>query len=126
MHFSDSSKSNDTTESSKASTSMDRILSYWQYYHRKNFTFFGELYSFVITGVYFLSIIKSSLLSSNHYHLPITSSSQHHYYHQIIIILPSHHHPQLVKITSLITSAGKHYISWKVLKPRREKKGVRL
>ena len=56
----------------------------------------------------------------------ITSSSQHHYYHQIIIILPSHHHPQLVKITSLITSARKHYISWKVLKPRREKKGVRL
>ena len=67
--------------------------------------------------------------SSNHHHyhhIIITLSSQHHHYHQIIIILPSHHHPQLVKITSLITSAGKHYISWKVLKPRREKKGVRL
>ena len=85
MHFSDSSKSNDTTESSEASTSMSRFMSYWQYYHRKNSPFlesFSHVWSQGFTfhpssnhHHYHHIIITTSLLSSNHYHLTITSSS---------------------------------------------------
>ena len=49
----------------------------------------------------------------HYHHFIITLSSHHHHYHQIIITLSSRCHPQLVKITSLITSAGKDCISWK-------------
>ena len=123
MHFSDYSRSSDSSGSREARASMGRLLSYWQYYRRKIHLLWRALVICDHRGFTFHP-------SSNHHHyhhIIITLSSQHHHYHQIIIILPSHHHPQLVKITSLITSAGKDYISWKVLKPRREKKGgVRL
>ena len=113
MHFSDSSKSNDTTESSKASTSMSRFMSYWQYYHRKNSPFLESFIHLWSQGFHLSSIIKSSLSSSHHHHILITSSS--------------HHHPQSVKITSNIKSAGNYYISWKDSQSRKEKKkGVRL
>ena len=85
MHFSDSSKSNDSTESSEASTSMGRILSYWQCYHRKIHLLWRALVICDHRGFtfhpssnhhhYHHIIITTSLLSSNHYHLTITSSS---------------------------------------------------
>ena len=116
MQSSDFSQSSDSSGSREARASMGRLLSYWQYYRRKIHLLWRALdicdhrgFTFHPSSNhhhYHHIIITTSLLSSNHYHLPITSSSQHHYYHQIIIILPSHHHPQLVKITSLITSAG--------------------
>ena len=109
MHFSDSSRSSNSSGSREARASMGRLLSYWQYYRRKIHLLWRALVICDHRGFTFHP-------SSNHHHyhhIIITLSSQHHHYHQIIIILPSHHHPQLVKITSLITSAGKDYISWK-------------
>ena len=50
---------------------------------------------------------------------PLNSPSHHHH---IIITSSLHNHPQPVKITSIITSAGKEYISWKGSQPQKEKK----
>ena len=109
MHFSDSSKSSDSSRSSGASASVSQLLSYWQYYRRKFHLLWRALFICDHRGFTF----HPSSNYHHYHHFIITLSSHHHHYHQIIITLSSHCHPQLVKITSLITSAGKDYISWK-------------
>ena len=112
MHFSDFSRSSDSSGSREARASMVRLLSYWQYYHRKispSLESFIHLWS---QGFYLSSIIKSSP-SSSHYHHVITIiiKSTSPYHHVITIIITSS--PQSVKITFIIASAGKDCISWK-------------
>ena len=124
MHFSDFSRSSDSSGSREARASMVRLLSYWQYYHRKispSLESFIHLWS---QGFYLSSIIKSSP-SSSHYHHVITIiiKSTSPYHHVITIIITSS--PQSVKITFIIASAGKIASAEKVLKPRREKREKR-
>ena len=111
MHFSDFSRSSDSSGSREARASMVRLLSYWQYYHRKispSLESFIHLWS---QGFHLSSIIKSSP-SSSHYHHVITIiiKSTSPYHHVITIIITSS--PQSVKITFIIASAGKDCISW--------------
>ena len=113
MHVSDSSKSSDSSRSSGASASVSQLLSYWQYYRRKFHLLWRALFICDHRGFTF----HPSLNHHHYHHIVITSSPLSSNYHHLIITWS----PQLVKITSLITSSGK------VLKPRREKKkGVRL
>ena len=107
MHFSDSSKSSDSSRSGGASASVSQLLSYWQYYRRKFHLLWRALFICDHRGFTF----HPSSNYHHYHHFIITLSSHHHHYHQIIITLSSRCHPQLVKITSLIPSAGKDYIS---------------
>ena len=90
MHFSDFSRSSDSSGSREARASMVRLLSYWQYYHRK---ISPSLESFILLwsqGFHLSSIIKSSP-SSSHYHHVITIiiKSTSPYHHVITIIITS-------------------------------------
>ena len=90
MHFSDFSRSSDSSGSREARASMVRLLSYWQYYHRK---ISPSLESFILLwsqGFHLSSIIKS-LPSSSHYHHVITIiiKSTSPYHHVITIIITS-------------------------------------
>ena len=90
MHFSDFSRSSDSSGSREARASMVRLLSYWQYYHRKispSLESFIHLWS---QGFHLSSIIKSSP-SSSHYHHVITIiiKSTSPYHHVITIIITS-------------------------------------
>jgi len=118
MQFSDFSKSSDSSGSREARASMGRLLSYWQYYRRKIHLPWRALFICDHRGF----TIHLSSNHHHHHHIIVTLSSRHHHYHQIIIILSLHHHPQLVKIISLSSSAGNHYISWKGSLSRKEKK----
>ena len=75
---------------------MSQLLSYWRYYRRK------------------FHLLSRALFMCDHRGFTFV-------YHCIITIIitsspsSSHHYPQLVQITSNITSAGNHYISWKSL-----------
>ena len=112
MQFSDFSRSSDSSGSREARASMVRLLSYWQYYHRKispSLESFIHLWS---QGFYLSSIIKSSPSSSHYHHvITIVIKSTSPYHHVITIIITSS--PQSVKITFIIASAGKDCISWK-------------
>ena len=97
MHFSDSSKSSDSSGSREARASMGRLLSYWRYYRRKIHLLSRALFMCDHRGFTFVChcIITIIITSSSHYHHIIITSSPS----------SSHHYPQLVKITSNITSA---------------------
>ena len=111
MHFSDFSRSSDSSGSREARASMVRLLSYWQYYHRKispSLESFIHLWS---QGFYLSSIIKSSP-SSSHYHHVITIiiKSTSPYHHVITIIITSS--PPVSKDHIYHRISRKDCISW--------------